>query len=329
MIMKKILTLLLLLLAAHAVSAQNKVVLVIHGGAGTILKENMTPELEKLYHAKLSEALDSGYAVIKRGGSSTDAVIASVKVLEDSPLFNAGKGAVYTNEGKHELDASIMNGKDRSCGAVAGVTNIKNPIEAARLVMEKSEHVMMAGKGAEEFAKKYGVKIVENSYFDTEERLKQLKQAQEEEKIGEGRAWKDYKFGTVGAVALDKAGNLSAGTSTGGMTNKRFGRVGDSPIIGAGTYADNAACGVSCTGHGEYFIKSGVARDIALLMQYKKKKVKQAAQIAIHQNLQQLGGTGGAIALDKNGNVAMEFNTAGMYRGYITEDGVKTTLIYK
>jgi beta-aspartyl-peptidase (threonine type) len=308
------------------------ITIVIHGGAGTILKKNMTPEKETAYHAALEAALDSGYTVLERGGKSIDAVIAAIKVMEDSPLFNAGKGAVFTNDGKNELDASIMDGSNLMAGSVAGVTTIKNPITAAHAVMMKSEHVMMVGKGAEKFAQEQGLTIVDPSYFFDSTRYKQLLKAKENESDRE--AWmydpmiKDKKFGTVGAVALDQFGNIAAGTSTGGMTNKRYGRVGDAPIIGAGTYASNASCGVSATGWGEYFIRLGVARDIAALIEYGNLTVANAADSVVMKKLPKLGGDGGIIALDRQGNFAMTFCTEGMYRGY-KKAGETKTMIYK
>ncbi len=323
----------------------SNVVLVIHGGAGTILKKNMTPEKEEAYRAKLEEALRAGYAVLVEKGTSVEAVRAAINILEDSPLFNAGKGAVYTNKETQEMDASIMSGQDKNAGAVAGVQTIKNPIDAAIAVMEKSEHVLLTGAGAEEFAEQNGVEIVDTSYFRSLVRLQQLKRVQEKEKTildhdgdrgsidsSEDEFNVDYiedkKFGTVGAVALDNEGNLSAGTSTGGMTNKRFNRVGDSPIIGAGTYADNATCGVSCTGHGEYFIRNVVAYDVSALMMYKELGVSDAANEVISKQ-SDMGGSGGLIALDSKGNVAMPFNTEGMYRGYITKEGKIYIALYK
>ncbi|KAA5548658.1 isoaspartyl peptidase/L-asparaginase family protein [Adhaeribacter rhizoryzae] len=336
---------------ATATLDKNKITLVIHGGAGTITKQNMTPEKEKAYNEALNQALQAGYAILKKGGTSLDAVEAAIRVMEDSPLFNAGKGAVFTNEGKNELDAAIMDGKTLKAGAVASVTTIKNPITAARAVMEKSEHVMMIGKGAEQFAKEKGLELVDPTYFRTETRYQQLEKIRNEEKTkldhsgGSGNIrtpktkeanalaelifTEGEKFGTVGAVALDQFGNLAAATSTGGMTNKRYGRVGDAPIIGAGTYADNATCAVSATGHGEYFIRSVVAHDIAALMAYKGLSVKSAAEEVVMKKLVKLGGEGGVIALDRNGNFAMPFNSAGMYRGYIKADGKSEVLIYK
>jgi L-asparaginase / beta-aspartyl-peptidase len=308
------------------------ITIVIHGGAGTILKKNMTPEREKAYHEALKTALDSGYAVLERGGKSIDAVIAAIKVMEDSPLFNAGKGAVFTNEGKNELDASIMDGSNLMAGAVAGVTTVKNPITAAHAVMMKSEHVMMIGKGAEKFAAEQGLSIVDPSYFFDSTRYKQLLKVKEQESNREASLYdpyiKDKKFGTVGAVALDQYGNIAAGTSTGGMTNKRYGRVGDAPIIGAGTYASNASCGVSATGWGEYFIRLGVARDIAALVEYGNLTVVQAADSVVMKKLPRLGGDGGIIALDRQGNFTMTFCTEGMYRGY-RKAGETKTFIYK
>ena len=325
--------------------AQDKVVLVIHGGAGTILKKNMSDEKEAAYEAKLREALEAGYAELSAGKTSVKAVQATIHVMEDSPLFNAGKGAVYTNAETQEMDASIMRGHDKEAGAVAGVSTIKNPIDAAIAVMEKSEHVMLAGTGAEEFAEKQRVTIVDSSYFKSEVRLKQLKRVQDHENAeldhdGDDRGEfdgsenefnidyiEDKKFGTVGAVALDSSGNLAAGTSTGGMTNKRYHRVGDSPIIGAGTYA-NELVGVSCTGHGEYFIRNVVAYDVAALMEYADMTLEEATAKVIEKQTE-MGGKGGLIALDKDGNVSLPFNTAGMYRGWVTESGEITIEIYE
>ena len=333
----------LFLLAGFVSQAQgnpdySKITLVIHGGAGTITRQNMTPEKEKAYREKLDEALQAGYAVLKKGGTSMDAVEAAIHVMEDSPLFNAGKGAVFTNEGKNELDAAVMDGKTLKAGAVASVTTIRNPISAARAVMDKSEHVMMIGSGAEQFAKINGLEIVDPSYFHTETRYEQLQKIKDKEKTQldhdggtsstENIFIEGNKFGTVGAVALDAYGNLAAGTSTGGMTNKRFGRVGDAPIIGAGTYADNNTCAVSATGHGEYFIRSVVAHDIAAMMEYKKYSVKKAAEEVVMKKLVERGGEGGVIALDRKGNIAMPFNSAGMYRGYI-KNGKAEVAIYK
>ena len=314
--------------------------IVIHGGAGTILKKNMTDEQEKAYQEKLQEALDSGYAILKNRGSAIDAVEKAIVVMEDSPLFNAGKGAVYTNAATNELDASIMDGKTLNAGAVSGVRNVKNPIKLARVVMEKSEHVMLSGKGAEDFAKLHKIEMVDSAYFYNEHRLKQLNKIKDSEKIqldhsdnddeqGDITELKDCKFGTVGAVALDKHGNLAAATSTGGMTNKKFGRIGDSPIIGAGTYANNATCAVSCTGHGEFFIRNVVAYDVAALMEYKNLSLVDAANYVVNEKLVKLGGDGGLIAIDKDGNIAMPFNTKGMYRAYKKANGESKILIFK
>ena len=314
----------LAILAAGAVaaSAQEKAMLVVHGGAGTITRSSMTPESEKQYREGLEQALKSGHAILTRGGSSLDAVEAAIRVLEDNPLFNAGKGAVFTHEGKNELDASIMEGKNKRAGSVAGVTIVRNPISAARAVMEKSPHVMMIGRGAELFATKMGLEIVDPSYFWTERRWKALQRELQKEE-------KSKPIGTVGCVAVDKAGNLAAGTSTGGMTNKQFGRVGDAPIIGAGNYAENESVAVSGTGHGEFFIRWTVAYDIAALVKYRGLTVQQAADEVINKKLKAVGGEGGVIALDAKGNFAMPFNSEGMYRGWIGADGVPHVLIYK
>ncbi|MFV0150491.1 isoaspartyl peptidase/L-asparaginase [Empedobacter falsenii] len=339
--MKKIVGLILsvLTISVSAQSKQDKVVLVIHGGAGTILKKHMTAEKEKAYREALTESLTKGFEVIKKGGESEEAVIEAIKVMEDSPLFNAGKGAVFTHEGKNEMDASLMLGHTMQAGAVAGVTTIKNPITAAKTVLRNSAHVMMVGKGAEEFAQKQGLELVDPSYFKTEERWNSLQKVIEKDKDkmeldhdAKTQAYVpfnfvDEKFGTVGAVALDQKGHIAAGTSTGGMTNKRFGRVGDSPIIGAGTYA-NSEVGISSTGWGEYFIKAVAAYDVAALMEYKKLSSKQAGDEVI-KKIGQLGGDGGMIILDKNGQASFPFNTAGMYRGSITQSGKITIEIYQ
>jgi beta-aspartyl-peptidase (threonine type) len=337
----KLLAIFLFLAINLNVSAQQKkYVMVIHGGAGTILKKNMTPEKEAAYIAALTKALNTGYAEIKAGKSSLDAVEATIHVLENDPHFNAGKGAVFTHDGRNELDAAIMDGKTLMAGAVAGVTTIKNPISAARAVMEKSEHVMMVGAGADQFAKEAGLEIVDPKYFWTKERWDGLQQAIKEDstkavldhgnKKSElfGIKNHDYKFGTVGCVALDKAGNLAAGTSTGGMTNKKYGRVGDAPIIGAGTYCNNETAGISCTGWGEFYIRNVVAKTISDLMEYKGLSVAEASKIALDK-VGKMGGDGGLIALDKKGNMTMPFNTEGMYRGAITADGKIEISIYK
>jgi L-asparaginase / beta-aspartyl-peptidase len=378
---------------------RSRFVLVIHGGAGTILKSQMTPEKEKLYNDALNKALDIGYAILKKGGEALDAVEASVRYLEDNPLFNAGKGAVFTNEGKNELDAAIMNGKTLAAGSVAGVTTIKNPVSAARAVMEKSPHVMMTGPGAEKFAKQQGLEIVDPSYFYTDDRWKGLQRAKkldsatnfilhydsiqtarvkemkflnqslknrDPEKYKEiknrtdllekelkrdadlfrffqkeiladssrkssllQQENKDNKYGTVGAVALDRRGNLAAATSTGGMTNKKFGRVGDAPIIGAGTYANNKTVAISGTGWGEYFIRLVMAKSVSDMMEFGRMTLKTAATEMIMKRLPALGGDGGLIAVDKSANIAWPFCTEGMYRGYVREDGKPVVKIYK
>jgi beta-aspartyl-peptidase (threonine type) len=320
-------------LGVSAQDVKKKTMLVIHGGAGTITRQSMSADVEKQYRDALELALRAGHAVLDKGGSSLDAIEASIRVLEDSPLFNAGKGAVFTHEGRNELDASIMDGRTKAAGSVAGVTIIRNPITAARAVMEKSEHVMMVGRGAELFATKMGLEIVDPSYFWTERRWKALQNELTKEKP---QAVLDFapldeakKFGTVGAVALDVHGNLAAGTSTGGMTNKQFGRVGDAPIIGAGTYADNESCAVSATGHGEFFIRWTVAYDIAALMKYRGLTVQQAGDEVIHKKLAPVKGEGGVIILDRKGNFATSFNSEGMYRGHIGTDGVPHVSIYK
>ncbi|MFY0602337.1 MAG: isoaspartyl peptidase/L-asparaginase [Flavobacteriaceae bacterium] len=315
----------------------NEFAIIIHGGAGTILKKNMTPEKEAAYKSKLAEAIKIGHEILKKGGTSLDAVEKTIHVLENSPLFNAGKGAVFTNEGANEMDASIMDGATLNAGAIAGVKDIKNPISTARLVMSNSDHVMLSGLGASQFAKEQGVEIVDPSYFYTERRFKSLERVKKKEKKLEATKTtafydadiKDSKFGTVGCVALDKSGNIAAGTSTGGMTNKRWNRIGDAPIIGAGTYANNLTCGVSSTGWGEYFIRGMVAYDISALMEYKGITLKEATNEVIQKKLTKLGGTGGVVALDKNGNMQFEFNTAGMYRASMNDKGELVVKIYK
>jgi len=324
--------------------AVGKYVLVIHGGAGTILKNQMTPEKEKAYTEALNTALSRGEAVLAKGGTALDAVEASVRFMEDNPLFNAGKGAVFTNEGKNELDAAIMNGKTLAAGSIAGVTTIRNPVSTARAVMEKSPHVMMAGRGAEKFAAEQGKEIVDPSYFFTEERWKGLQRAKELDSLeklrpdsGPGKSSsllrqpenRDYKYGTVGAVALDSYGNLAAATSTGGMTNKKFGRIGDAPIIGAGTYANNKTVAISGTGWGEYFIRLVMAKTISDMMEYGKYSLKNASDEMVMKQLPALGGDGGLIAVDNKGNIAMPFCTEGMYRGYVKQGGEKVVKIYK
>jgi beta-aspartyl-peptidase (threonine type) len=291
----------------------------LHGGAGAMSPENYTPEQIQQYEAELTAALGVGEEILKSGGTSLDAVEQVVRYLEDCPLFNAGRGAVYTNDGKNELDAAIMSGADLQAGAVAGVGDIKNPISAARMVMEKSEHVLMVGKGASLFASQNGAEVVDSSYFYTERSFRALQRALE----------RDKKMGTVGCVALDKHGNLAAATSTGGMTNKRYGRVGDVPLIGAGTYANNSTCAVSATGHGEYFIRYTVAHDISALMEYKGLSLAQAADEVIHKKLEEVDGRGGIISVDKWGNVHLSFNTSGMFRAFATSGGDRGVNIFK
>ena len=303
--------------------------LVIHGGAGTITRAQMTPDREAAYTAALGEALQAGQQVLAAGGTSLDAVVAAIRVMEDQPLFNAGKGSVFTAEGAVELDASIMDGATRQAGAVAGVTRIKNPILAARAVMDRSRHVMLQGDGADVFAEAQGLELVPNGYFHTERRrlqLEQVKQGQEALLLDHDA---DHKYGTVGAAALDTHGNLAAGTSTGGMTNKMFGRVGDSPIIGAGTYANNASCAVSGTGQGEYFIRATVARDICALMEYAGLSLAEAARRVVQDTLTGLGGQGGIIAVDRDGGAVFEFNTEGMYRARVAHDTDAEIAIYR
>ncbi|MCE5347620.1 MAG: isoaspartyl peptidase/L-asparaginase [Bacteroidales bacterium] len=292
--------------------------IVIHGGAGAMSKDIMPHELDSLYREGLSLALATGKEILLKGGSSLDAVEAAIRMMEDNPLFNAGKGAVFTHDGKNELDASIMDGSSLAAGAVACVTDIKNPITAARCVMTKSEHVMLTGTGASQFAKEQGLEIVPPEYFFTERRYNDLKEILKKEKNG-----------TVGCCALDKNGNLAAGTSTGGMANKRYNRVGDSPIIGAGTYANNITCAVSATGHGEYFIRWTVAHDISALMEYKGLSLREASEFVINDKLAKAGGSGGVICVDKTGNISMPFNSQGMFRAFATSDGKGGIFIYK
>lgn len=308
--------------------------LAIHGGAGTILKSTMTPKKELAYTAALQDAIQAGEAILKKGGPALDAVEMAIRSLENNPLFNAGKGSVFTNNGKHEMDASIMNGSDLTAGAVAGVSNVVNPIALARAVMEKSEHVLLTGLGAIEFAKSINTEFAEDAYFFVQQRYDQLAMAKEsgsvimdhtEDKIENG----EKKFGTVGAVALDVHGNLAGGTSTGGMTNKKFGRVGDSPIPGAGTYANNTTCAISCTGHGEFFMRAVVAYDISCLMEYKGLSLKEACDHVVMNKLVKFGGEGGLIALDRKGNIELPFNSEGMYRGSVKSGEAAIIRIYR
>ncbi len=304
--------------------------IVIHGGAGTLVKGLMTPQLETQYKTKLKEAIDSGYEVLKNSGSALDAVEASVTILENSPLFNAGKGSVFSNAGTHEMDAAIMEGKNLEAGAVSLITGIKNPIRLARDVMEKSDHVFLAGEGAMKFSGSLNYTLEEPSYFYDEVRYKQWQGIKDSDTFQlDHSVKKDGKFGTVGAVALDIHGNIAAATSTGGMTNKKWGRVGDSPMIGAGTYANNKTCAVSCTGSGEYFIRGVVAYDVSCLMEYKQMPLQDAANEVIHNRVKAIKGDGGLIAVDAQGNIALPFNTEGMYRGYKKWNGEEDILIYK
>jgi beta-aspartyl-peptidase (threonine type) len=307
-----------------------EITMVVHGGAGTISRAKMTPERERVYRAALTEALGKGLEILRNRGTALDAVEAAVRVLEDSPLFNAGKGAVFTSEGKNELDASIMDGKTLKAGAVGSVTTVKNPISAARAVMEKSKHVLLAGRGADLFAAEKGLEIVPPEYYFEQRRWDELLKAKEEQGASvvnpEASA---VSFGTVGALALDGEGNLAAGTSTGGLTNKMPGRLGDTPIIGAGTYANNKTCAVSGTGQGEYFMRLLIAYDVSAHMEYEGMSLSDAAEKVIREKLTGLGGTGGLIALDRSGSIAMPFNTEGMYRGWVKEDGEVHILMYE
>jgi beta-aspartyl-peptidase (threonine type) len=292
--------------------------IVIHGGAGAMSKDRMTPGMDSSYRASLQEAMNIGKEILISGGTALEAVEKTINFLEDNPLFNAGKGAVFTHEGKNELDAAIMDGSNLAAGSVAGVTDIRNPITAARYVMTKSVHVMLTGAGASQFAKEQGLEIVPPEYFSTEKRYNELQEILKREKNG-----------TVGCCALDKSGNLAAGTSTGGMPNKKYNRVGDAPVIGAGTYANNATCAVSATGHGEYFIRWTVAHDISALMEYKGLSLKEASELVVNDKLVKAGGSGGVICVDNKGNISMPFNSEGMFRGFATADGKSGVFIYK
>jgi L-asparaginase / beta-aspartyl-peptidase len=306
-----------------------KIALALHGGAGTILRSAMTPEKEAAYTAALRAALEIGYAVLENGGSALDAVEQTVISLEDCPLFNAGRGSVFTADGKHEMDASIMDGKNREAGAVSMVRGVRNPVALARLVMEKSGHVMLAGEGAMIYAHAMGVKMEEDAYFYDQFRYDQWQSVVGSEGYQlDHSVKKDEKFGTVGAVALDEYGNIAAATSTGGMTNKKFGRVGDSPIIGAGTYAHNQTCAVSCTGSGEYFIRGVVAYDVSCLMEYKGHSLAAACEEVVQKRLMDIGGDGGLVAIDAAGNISMTFNTEGMYRACKSSTGLDVVGIY-
>jgi beta-aspartyl-peptidase (threonine type) len=305
----------------------------IHGGAGTILRSLMTPEKEAQYTKALQNAIDAGYTILDEGGSSLDAVEAAVMSMENFPLFNAGKGAVFTNKGLHEMDAAIMDGKTLEAGAVCGISSVQNPIHLARVIKEKSGHVMLSGSEAAKFAKKMNLPFQPDEYFYTEERFQQWNSVKDSDTYQLDHSDKteqgEKKFGTVGAVAIDIKGNLAAATSTGGMTNKRFGRVGDTPIIGAGTYANNNTCAISCTGHGEFFIRAVVAYDISCLMEYKGLTLKAACEYVVKDKLVKMGGEGGLIAIDKDGNIELPFNSEGMYRAWKKEGEETNVKIYE
>ena len=307
-----------------------KTAIAIHGGAGTIAPHLLTPQLEIDYRSGLKVALEAGNRVLKSGGTATEAVLAAVVELENNPLFNAGKGGVFNHLGQHEMDAAIMEGQFLKAGAVCGVKNIKNPVLLAHAVMTKSPHVMMAGDGAEAFAKIVNIEFADNAYFHTEHRYQQWLDIKGTENYQlDHTAKSENKMGTVGAVALDKDGNIAAATSTGGMTNKKFGRVGDSPIIGAGTYANNETCAISCTGHGELFIRSVVAYDISCLMAYKGLTLKQACETVVMDKLVKIEGEGGLVAIDVHGNIEMPFNSEGMYRASLSVNGEEVVMIYR
>ncbi len=313
-----------------------KISLAIHGGAGTILKEDMTPEMEKAYLQGLEDALVAGYEILGQGGSSVNAVEAAVIILEDNILFNAGRGSVFTNQGLHEMDAAIMDGKDLSAGAVAGICNVRNPIAVAVQVMQNSHHVFLSGKGANDFAAKQGIKSEPDEFFFSQFRYDQWKQIQDSDSYSLDHSqqplqelMKKKKFGTVGAVACDKDGNIAAATSTGGMTNKKYGRIGDTPLIGSGTYASNNTCAISCTGHGEPFIKAVAAHDVSCLMEYKGMSITEAMNEVVNNKLTKIDGEGGMIGVDAAGNMALIFNSAGMYRGARSSDGTSFVSIYK
>ena len=322
--MNKMYKIIVLILLLSSCETNNKIeyAIVIHGGAGTILKENMSDELEVAYKEKIKEALEAGNHILKTNGTSIDAVEAAIIILEDSELFNAGVGSVLSNNEEVEMDASIMTGQNLNAGAISGIKHIKNPISLARKVLEESEHVFLSGIGAEDFAVSKGFETIENKSFITERRLNSVRKAKKRDSI------QDNKFGTVGCVALDKFGNITSGTSTGGMTNKKWNRIGDVPIIGAGTYANNKTCGISSTGWGEYFIRNVVAYDISSQIDYLKIDINQAAKNTL-KKVKDLGGSGGVIGIDSNGNIMMDFNTKGMYRGYIKSDGETKIEIYQ
>ena len=316
--MKKYLCLMIIILFSCNNHDENKIAIVIHGGAGIILKENISKSKEDSIINKLDEAISKGWELLKKGQSSEMAVIETIKILEDSPLFNAGKGSVFNSEGKVENDASIMRGNDLNAGASSGTSNVKNPITLAANIMNHSEHIFLSGKGAENFAKNRNLEIVNNEYFHTKFRYNQLLNKKGED-----------KYGTVGCVAIDVNGNIVAGTSTGGMTNKKWGRIGDSPIIGAGTYANNNTCGISSTGSGEYFIRTVAAYQVSSLLENHNYDLKKAMYRVVHEKIGGIGGDGGMIGIDKNSNISMEFNTSGMYRAYVNKYGEKEICLYE
>ncbi|PIF02120.1 MAG: beta-aspartyl-peptidase [Draconibacterium sp.] len=324
MVFNRLIAFILLVLPVFNLSAQQNFTVVVHGGAGVMSKDKMNNVQQQQYLSKLNEALLLGEKMAKEGSTATDIVVKVINVLEDSPLFNAGKGAVFTHNGKIELDASIMDGESLNAGAVAGARHIRNPITAAREVMQNSDHVLLSGKGASEFARQQGLKMVSNRYFRTPKRHKSLKELKKKERTRNA----GDNIGTVGCVVLDIYGNLCAGTSTGGMTNKKFGRIGDSPLIGAGTYANNRTCAVSCTGHGEFFIRLAFARDVSALMEYNNLNIVEACREELNK-LDELRGSGGVIGVDNKGNIAMEFNTGGMFRGFVNAKGEKVIAIFK
>src|SRR5450432_877541 len=314
----------------------SKFTIAIHGGAGTILKADMSPELEAAYNDGLQAALDAGYIVLQNGGSAIDAVKASTIILEDNILFNAGRGSVFTKKGLHEMDASIMEGNMLQAGAVAGVHNVRNPIELATAVMQKSDHVFLSGEGADDFAAKQGIKLEPDDYFFSQFRYDQWKNMRDADSYSldhsgqqPEKLMRDKKFGTVGAVACDKKGNIAAATSTGGMTNKNYGRIGDTPLIGSGTYANNKTCAISCTGHGELFIRAVAAYDVSAIMEYKNYSLQQAMDEVVNNKLVKIKGEGGMIGVDAHGNFALMFNSEGMYRGVKSSDGTDEVAIYK
>jgi beta-aspartyl-peptidase (threonine type) len=316
--------------------SESRFTIAIHGGAGTILREDMTPDLEQAYMVALREAMDAGYAVLEEGGSAMNAIKATIVMMEDNMLFNAGRGSVFTKKGVQEMDAAVMDGQNLEAGAVSGVRNVRNPIELAMEVLRNSNHVFLSGKGANDFAIKQGIKLEPDEYFFSQFRYDQWKAIRDSDNYSLDHThqrleelMKDKKFGTVGAVACDQQGNIAAATSTGGMTNKKYGRIGDSPMIGCGTYANNKTCGISCTGHGEMFIRSVAAYDVSCLMEYKGLSLEEAMTVVVHDKLLAIHGEGGMIGVDRMGNAALIFNSQGMYRAFRSSDGKETVAIYK